>query len=270
MAWSGPRRHPCGAALAVKTSALCHRSDPPIRIAFCGPLRASGNLDLVTALYEVADWAHALTGAQFGVKGGEDQGSAGTEDDRGGRAAATLCAGRPLLRQLRASDSRSWGRPAASTAMEYDMLFELSVSAGRVLTHEHLLRRVWRPDDSGDAGLVPTIAKRLCQKLRDGTKNPSTFSLPPRLLTYAQGRSASRRNGVSSLRRRSLSLMSSRWVHRLPSHITKMVLPTAQEHPTEFLATIRRRVCLSSRRPTCPSGLSQIRPGRGSRVRCVD
>ena len=35
------------------------------------------------------------------------------------------------------------GRPILLTAIEYRTLAELSVNAGRVLTYEHLLRRVW-------------------------------------------------------------------------------------------------------------------------------
>ena len=38
------------------------------------------------------------------------------------------------------------GRPVQLTATEYDLLAELSVHAGRVLTHNHLLQRVMAPD----------------------------------------------------------------------------------------------------------------------------
>ena len=41
------------------------------------------------------------------------------------------------------------GRPIELTAMEYGTLAELSTNAGRVMTYEHLLRRVWGLD--GDA-----------------------------------------------------------------------------------------------------------------------
>ena len=73
------------------------------------------------------------------------------------------------------------GRPVELTATEYDMLFELSVNAGRVLTHEHLLRRVWGPDNSGDAGLARTIVKRLRRKLGDDAKNPRYILTQPRV-----------------------------------------------------------------------------------------
>ena len=45
------------------------------------------------------------------------------------------------------------------------MLFELSINAGQVLTHEHLLQRVWGPYNSSDAGLARTIVKMLRRKL---------------------------------------------------------------------------------------------------------
>ncbi len=73
------------------------------------------------------------------------------------------------------------GHPVELTATEYDMLFELSVNAGRVLTHEHLMRRVWGPDNSGDAGLVRTIVKRLRRKLGDDAKNLRYILTEPRV-----------------------------------------------------------------------------------------
>ena len=37
-------------------------------------------------------------------------------------------------------------------ATEYQLLFELSVNAGLVLTHDQLLRRVWGSGRQGDRG----------------------------------------------------------------------------------------------------------------------
>ena len=42
------------------------------------------------------------------------------------------------------------GRPVQLTETEYKLLFELSINAGRVLTHDRLLRRVWALRGSGD------------------------------------------------------------------------------------------------------------------------
>ena len=64
------------------------------------------------------------------------------------------------------------GRPVVLTATEYALLFALSTSAGSVLTHDQLLRRVWGEGHSGDVGLVRTIVRRLRLKLGDDTRNP--------------------------------------------------------------------------------------------------
>ena len=43
------------------------------------------------------------------------------------------------------------------------------------------MRRVWGPDNSGDAGLVRTIVKRLRRKLGDDAKNPRYILTEPRV-----------------------------------------------------------------------------------------
>ncbi len=63
------------------------------------------------------------------------------------------------------------GRPVHLTATEYRVLFELSVNAGAVLTHEDLLERVWSLQYSGDARLVRGVVKRLRDKLGDDAAN---------------------------------------------------------------------------------------------------
>ena len=73
------------------------------------------------------------------------------------------------------------GRPVELTPIEYRMLVELSVNAGRVLTHEYLLQRVWGLGKSGDSGLVRTIVKRLRQKLGDAATNPRYILTQPRV-----------------------------------------------------------------------------------------
>ena len=65
------------------------------------------------------------------------------------------------------------GRTLDLTAAEYDLLFELSVNAGRVVTHNQLLRRVWGPAHSGDMRVVRTLVRRLRIKLEDDAANPS-------------------------------------------------------------------------------------------------
>lgn len=73
------------------------------------------------------------------------------------------------------------GRPIELTATDYGILFELSVNAGRVLTHEHPLRWVCGPGNSGDAGLVGTVVKRLRRKLGYDAKNPTYILTQPRV-----------------------------------------------------------------------------------------
>ena len=65
------------------------------------------------------------------------------------------------------------GRPVQLTAMEYRMLAELSVNAGRVLTYQHLLEKVW--NEKGEAGLSPmrTMVAKLRGKLGEDARNPA-------------------------------------------------------------------------------------------------
>ncbi len=67
------------------------------------------------------------------------------------------------------------GRPVQLTATEYRLLFELSVNAGRVLTHNHLLRKVWGPKKTGNLGSLRTHLRRLRSKLGEDASNPTYF-----------------------------------------------------------------------------------------------
>ncbi len=73
------------------------------------------------------------------------------------------------------------GRQVRLTATEYRLLFELSVAAGRILTHEQLLRLVWGPLYSGDVRLVHTYIKQLRNKLRDDARRPTYILTEPRV-----------------------------------------------------------------------------------------
>ena len=73
------------------------------------------------------------------------------------------------------------GRPVQLTAIEYGLLFELSANAGRVLTYDRLLRRVWGLRRSGDSRRVRTAAKQLRRKLGDDANNPTYILNEPRL-----------------------------------------------------------------------------------------
>ena len=73
------------------------------------------------------------------------------------------------------------GNPVDLTDIEYRMLVELSVNAGRALTHERLLQRVWGPDKGEDTGPVRNIVKRLRRKLGEDASNPAFIFAVPRL-----------------------------------------------------------------------------------------
>ena len=71
------------------------------------------------------------------------------------------------------------GRAVRLTNIEYRLLFELSVNAGRVLTHDQLLQRVWGLDHSRQPGAVRTFVKNLRRKLGDDADNPSYIFTEP-------------------------------------------------------------------------------------------
>ncbi len=63
------------------------------------------------------------------------------------------------------------GRPVELTAREYGTLAELSANAGRVLTYETLLRRVWGLD--ADLRPMRTTISSIRRKLGDNSENPT-------------------------------------------------------------------------------------------------
>ena len=65
------------------------------------------------------------------------------------------------------------GRSVELTDIEFRTLAELSANAGRIMTHEQLLRRVWNKDKPADSGPVRAIVKRLRRKLGDDADNPN-------------------------------------------------------------------------------------------------
>ena len=71
------------------------------------------------------------------------------------------------------------GRPVQLTATEYKLLFEFSISGGRVLTHDQLLRRVWGMSYEGDTRLLRAFVKSLRRKLGDDAGSPSYIFTEP-------------------------------------------------------------------------------------------
>ena len=90
-----------------------------------------------------------------------------------------------LLRELAIDYTESrvslGGRLVELTDIEYRMLVELSVGAGRVLTNVQLLQRVWGLDKAGGSGPVRNIIKRLRRKLGDDPNNPAYIFNEPRV-----------------------------------------------------------------------------------------
>ena len=73
------------------------------------------------------------------------------------------------------------GRPVQLTATEYQLLFDLSVNAGRVVTHDQLLRRAWGPKKPGDLRALRAHLMRLRRKLGEDGSNPTYFFAEPRV-----------------------------------------------------------------------------------------
>ncbi len=65
------------------------------------------------------------------------------------------------------------GRPVTLTATEYDLLRVLAEGAGRVLTHEDLLRQVWAGRGTGNPKKVRAYVKRLRHRLGDDSARPT-------------------------------------------------------------------------------------------------
>ena len=64
------------------------------------------------------------------------------------------------------------GHPVKLSATEYKLLFELSISAGRVLARDQILQRVWGSDYSGEGELLRATVKNLRRKLGDKANSP--------------------------------------------------------------------------------------------------
>ena len=73
------------------------------------------------------------------------------------------------------------GRPLPLIAMEYRLLAELSANAGRLLTYENLLERVWGEKSSGDVRPMRTIVSKLRRKLGDDADRPTYIFTEPRV-----------------------------------------------------------------------------------------
>jgi len=73
------------------------------------------------------------------------------------------------------------GEPVRLTAIEYEFLRELSAHAGRVLTHQHLLQRVWGKTEPQTPRTIRTHLMRLRRKLGEDADNPRYIFAEPRV-----------------------------------------------------------------------------------------
>ena len=73
------------------------------------------------------------------------------------------------------------GEPVELTALEYAVLYELSVHAPRTLSHAVLLQRVWGPEKVGEPWLVRDVVSRLRRKLGDDADSPRYIFTEPRV-----------------------------------------------------------------------------------------
>ena len=73
------------------------------------------------------------------------------------------------------------GSPMPITAIEYRMLLGISANAGRVLTYEHLLQRVWGAEGDGVMRPMRTLVRNLRRKLGDDADEPAYIANVPRV-----------------------------------------------------------------------------------------
>ena len=71
------------------------------------------------------------------------------------------------------------GRATRLTPTEYKLLSELCTNAGRALSYEQLLARIWEQDSGGDVQRVRTLVKDLRVKLGDNARNPTYILTVP-------------------------------------------------------------------------------------------
>ena len=65
------------------------------------------------------------------------------------------------------------GNPVDLTAIQYRLLVELSANAGRIVTYEQLLRRVWGGDGDGDIRPIRTAISTIRRMLKDDADDPT-------------------------------------------------------------------------------------------------
>ena len=73
------------------------------------------------------------------------------------------------------------GQPVELRAKEYHLLYELSINAGRVVTHDELLRRLWGTKRPDNLRALRTHLRRIRSQLGESASNPTYFFAEPRV-----------------------------------------------------------------------------------------
>ena len=73
------------------------------------------------------------------------------------------------------------GQVVELTGIEYRLLSELALSAGEVVPHDGLYRRVWGETNTGGSGPLRSVVKRLRRKLGDDADEPVYIFTHPRV-----------------------------------------------------------------------------------------
>jgi two-component system KDP operon response regulator KdpE len=71
------------------------------------------------------------------------------------------------------------GREVKLTPTEYSLLQEFALNAGKVLTHTHLLNKVWGPEYREDTQYLHVFVRRLRAKLESDPTNPTYITTAP-------------------------------------------------------------------------------------------
>ena len=70
-------------------------------------------------------------------------------------------------------------RQVKLTLTEYNLLVELALGMGRVLTHTYLLNKVWGPEYRGEREYLRVFVGRLRKELETDTKHPKYIVTVP-------------------------------------------------------------------------------------------
>jgi len=75
------------------------------------------------------------------------------------------------------------GQNVSLSATEYKILYELATHAGRPMTYEQILHKVWGPEYSGETELIRSFVSNVRRKLGDDARDPR-FILTERQVGY--------------------------------------------------------------------------------------